>query len=171
MYISRFFGWKSTWATNYVAGSQQPLWLLHGRLWKVRQCWAFAGGYCLPKKCCISHEIFAILYLDKREQDLEDNQETRWSIRAALGLNKQPSTAVERFPKKWQNQTIVMLLDNGKRTTMNRVPPSKLWIYLNVIMMQYIGKELKSACKLSRCCGQAGGSLWNLLSVLHLSSI
>ena len=78
------------------------------------------------KKRCISHEIFAILYLDKREQDLEDNQETRWSIRAALGLNKQPSTAVERFPKKWQNQTIVMLLDNGKRTTMNRVPPSKL---------------------------------------------
>ena len=123
MYISRFFGWKSTWATNYVAGSQQPLWLLYWRLWKVRQCWAFAGGYCLPKKCCISHEIFAILYLDKREQDLEDNQETRWSIRAALGLNKQPSTAVERFPKKWQNQTIVMLLDKGRRRNRNRVPP------------------------------------------------
>ena len=77
------------------------------------------------KKRCISHEIFAILYLDKREQDLEDNQETRWSIRAALGLNKQPSTAVERFPKKWQNQTIVMLLDNGRRRkrNRNRVPP------------------------------------------------
>ena len=72
------------------------------------------------RKRCISHEIFAILYLDKREQDLEDNQETRWSIRAALGLNKQPSTAVERFPKKWQNQTIVMLLDNG------RSPPLEL---------------------------------------------
>ena len=33
------------------------------------------------KKRCISHEIFAILYLDKREEDLENNQETRWIIR------------------------------------------------------------------------------------------
>ena len=45
-----------------------------------------------------------------------------------LGLNKQPITAVERFPKKWQNQTIVMLLDKGRRRNRNRnrLPPSKL---------------------------------------------
>ena len=43
-----------------------------------------------------------------------------------LGLNKQPITAVERFPKKWQNQTIVMLLDNGRRRNRNRSPPLEL---------------------------------------------
>ena len=40
-----------------------------------------------------------------------------------LGLNKQPSIAVERFAQMWQNQTSVMLLVKERRRNMNRVPP------------------------------------------------